>query len=158
MPDLRFSKPLHRGTPSTARKPEDSKLSVALKLIEAERDNLSRAESLLRCLTIALEHEETSHEGPYYPDVAEIAVQMLRKSIRALDPINLPDPSRDKVKEDSFPGHPMLPLATSSVALLSRQCGPLRARLALRVHRRDYSRASRIRASSCDSAAANSPG
>jgi hypothetical protein len=104
MPARRFpTKP--RRILTRSAKPNRSSLSIALEVVEEQRDNLSRAESLLRCLTIAMEHGDTSHDGPYYPDVAEIARQMLRQSIRALDPINLPDPSRDKVKEELFLGH-----------------------------------------------------
>jgi hypothetical protein len=68
----------------------DRKIQILLEAIEAERDNLSRAASVLGCLAIAMEHGERGHKGPYYPDVAQIALDMVRKSIGALDPINLP--------------------------------------------------------------------
>jgi hypothetical protein len=61
--------------------------------IEAERDNLSKAESLLGCLAIAMEHGEWEHEDevmpPYYPDVARMARNLVRQSINALDSLNL---------------------------------------------------------------------
>ena len=79
----------HRSTSCASGKLDGTKLALALKAIERERDNLSRAESLLRCLKIAMEYEGISHKGPYYPDVAEIAGEMVRQSISALDPINL---------------------------------------------------------------------
>jgi hypothetical protein len=154
MPARRFpTKP--RRILTRAAKPNRSSLSIALEVVEEQRDNLSRAESLLRCLTIAMEHGDTSHDGPYYPDVAEIARQMLRQSIRALDPINLPDPSRDKVKEELFLGHLLTSTVTLDVPLVPRQSYLMSARGRLRVHRRDYSRASMSRASSRASASIN---
>jgi hypothetical protein len=61
--------------------------------IEAERDNLSKAESLLGCLAIAMEHGAWEHEDevvpPYYPDVARMARNLVRQSINALDSLNL---------------------------------------------------------------------
>jgi hypothetical protein len=41
--------------------------------IETERENLSTAESVLGCLAIAMEYETDSINGPYYPDVAQLA-------------------------------------------------------------------------------------
>jgi len=61
--------------------------------IEAERDNLSKAESLLGCLAIAMEHGAWEHEDevvpPYYPDIARMACNLVRQSINALDSLNL---------------------------------------------------------------------
>ena len=53
--------------------------------IEGERGNLSRAESLLGCLAISLEHESDAAERPYYPDVAALARELVRQSINGLD-------------------------------------------------------------------------
>jgi hypothetical protein len=153
------SKP--RRSASVARaSSKDSPLNAVLQAIEVERDNLSRAESLLGCLTIAMENEGMSHEGPYYPDVAEMALRMLQKSIRALDPINLPDPSPDKVKEEFFAGDasPLALARALHVPLLRRQSSALPPRCSLRLHRRDYSRASAREASSRNSASANISG
>jgi hypothetical protein len=58
--------------------------TVKNKAIENERGTLSKAESLLRCLVISLEYDDADRvNGPYYPDVAEIA----RKKV--IDSINL---------------------------------------------------------------------
>jgi hypothetical protein len=123
MPTRRFSIKHHRGTAgrSTFSPIGAPELNLLLKLIETERDNLSRADSLLGCLKIALEYGGTNHKNPYYPDVAQIAHEMVRKSIRALDPINLPSPSRDKVREE-FSGNECAPLAVTlhRVPLLPR--------------------------------------
>ena len=74
--------------------------------IEVERDNLSKAESLLGCLAVAMEHGAWEHEDevvpPYYPDVARMARNLVRQSINALDSLNLEQQfARRKVKERS---------------------------------------------------------
>jgi hypothetical protein len=58
--------------------------------IEAERSNLGKAESVLGCLSIALEYGDTeSPLGPYYPDVAQVARDLVRRSINGLDSLEL---------------------------------------------------------------------
>jgi hypothetical protein len=132
-------------------------LNLLLKAIETERDNLSRAESLLGCLTIAMEYEEMTYKGPYYPDVAQIAREMVRKSIRALDPINIPNPSRGKVKEECFARDcARVAAGLYEVALLPRPIfAAFPRQRSQRLHRRSYSRSSARNASSMDSASAN---
>ena len=72
--------------------------------IETERDNLAKAESLLGCLAISMECESQSATGPYYPDVAQIAREMVRRSINGLDSLALERVHlRNKVKEE----HPL---------------------------------------------------
>jgi hypothetical protein len=67
--------------------------------IEVEREILSKAESVLGCLAIAMEYETNGPGKPYYPDVARIARDMVRGSINALDPLALKR-LRDKVEEE----------------------------------------------------------
>src|SRR6267142_3513441 len=70
--------------------------------IEDERGNLSKAESLLGCLAIAMEYEADSVNGPHYPDVAELARELVRQSINRLDSLMLQRRlSRNKVEESS---------------------------------------------------------
>lgn len=70
--------------------------------IEAERETLSKAESLLGCLAIAME-SEFSMTGPYYPHVAEVARQLVRQSINGLDSLTLQQLlSRNMVKEPAL--------------------------------------------------------
>ncbi len=57
--------------------------------IEEERGNLSKAESLLGCLAISMEHETDPAAAPYYPDVAGLARDLLKRSIDRLDSLNL---------------------------------------------------------------------
>jgi hypothetical protein len=129
-------------------------LDLVLRAIETERDNLSRAEALLGCLKIAMEYGERSYKGPYYPDVAEIARLMVRKSISALDPINLPSPSRYRVKE-AFSPQNCPPASLHEMPLLPRPISVFaRPRLPF-LHRRNYSRFSPRDASSMDSASVN---
>ena len=82
--------------------------------IETERGNLSKAESLLGCLAIAMEYESDTVKGPYYPDVAELARELVRQSINGLDSIVLEQRlTRNKVRE----GH-ALPLAEDGHAII----------------------------------------
>ena len=68
--------------------------------IETERGNLSKAESVLGCLVIAMEYDTDSLDTPYYPDVAQLAREMVRRSINDLDSLALQRKLlRNKVKE-----------------------------------------------------------
>ncbi len=68
--------------------------------IETERGNLSKAESLLGCLAIAMEYETDSVDRPDYPDVTQLARELVRKSINGLDSLVLQQRLlRNKVKE-----------------------------------------------------------
>jgi hypothetical protein len=74
--------------------------------IEIERGNLSKAESLLGCLAIAMEYETDAVKGPYYPDVAQLARELVRQSINGLDSLVLEQRlARNQVKE----GHAVPP-------------------------------------------------
>jgi hypothetical protein len=69
-------------------------------VIENERSNLSTAESVLGCLAIAMENESDAVDKPYYPDVAQLARQLVRQSINGLDSLVLQRHLlRDKIKE-----------------------------------------------------------
>jgi hypothetical protein len=69
--------------------------------IETERGNLTKAESVLGCLAIAMEYEADSVDGPYYPDVAQLARELVRQSINGLDSLVLQKRLlRNKIKED----------------------------------------------------------
>ncbi len=58
--------------------------------IENERDTLAKAESILRCLKISLAFDaDDMVKGPYYPDIAEIACNLLRQALNGLDSVNL---------------------------------------------------------------------
>ena len=57
--------------------------------IESERENLSKAESVLGCLAIAMEYETVAPSTPYYPDVAQVAREIVRQSIDRLDSLTL---------------------------------------------------------------------
>src|SRR6266850_1102510 len=68
--------------------------------IEIERGNLARAESLLGCLAISLEYGADSADQPYYPDVAQLARELVRRSINGLDSLTLQQRLlRDKIEE-----------------------------------------------------------
>src|ERR1700760_3215532 len=57
-----------------------------LEVIETERDNLSKAESLLACMVVSMEYQNEPLEGPYYPAVAQLARELIGRSIDGLDP------------------------------------------------------------------------
>ncbi len=70
--------------------------------IEVERGNLSKAESLLGCLVISMEYEADSVNRPYYPDVAQLARELVRQSINGLDALVLQQRlSRNRIREGS---------------------------------------------------------
>jgi hypothetical protein len=152
-------KPRRRVARSACAESERAQLSLTLNAIETERDNLSRAQSLLGCLKLAMEYAEVDHRGPYYPDLVQMASDIVRKSIDALDPINLPSPSRDKVREESLANDAaLLLMADAEMPPLPPQVFIPLSQYALRIHRRNYSRDSARNASRLDSASANMPG
>jgi len=57
--------------------------------IAAERDNLSKVESLLACMVVSLEYQNDPLEAPYYPAVAQLARELVARSIDGLDPFVL---------------------------------------------------------------------
>ena len=57
--------------------------------IETERDNLSKAESLLACMVVSMEYQNDPLDGPYYPAVAQLARELIERSINGLDPFTL---------------------------------------------------------------------
>jgi len=68
--------------------------------IENERSNLSRAEAVLGCLAISMESQPDPVNGPYYPEVAQLARELVRQSINGLDSLALQKLLlKDKVKE-----------------------------------------------------------
>jgi hypothetical protein len=68
--------------------------------IAAERDNLSKVEALLSCMVVSLEYQNDPLEGPYYPAVAQLARELVARSIDGLDPFVLRRRIlRDKVEE-----------------------------------------------------------
>jgi hypothetical protein len=54
--------------------------------IEAERDNLSKVEALLACMSVSLEYRDDPLEGPYFPAVTQLARELVARSIDGLDP------------------------------------------------------------------------
>ena len=55
-------------------------------MIQAELGNLGRLESVLRCLAHSMEYQSSDDpESPYYPDIAEVACDLLKRSLVDLD-------------------------------------------------------------------------
>ena len=75
--------------------PEDLSEAIAL-----ERDNLSKAESVLACMAVSLKYETDPLRGPYYPAVVQVARELVERSINGLDPFVLKHRLRGKVEED----------------------------------------------------------
>ncbi len=65
-------------------------------MIEAELGNLGRLESVLRCLAHSMEYQSSDDpESPYYPDIAEVACDLLKRSLVDLGVLHegyLPNP------------------------------------------------------------------
>ena len=71
--------------------------------IETERDNLSKAESLLACMIVSMEYQNDPLTGPYYPAVAQLARELVERSINGLDPLVLRQRLlRNKIEEGFF--------------------------------------------------------
>jgi hypothetical protein len=114
--------------------------------IENERSNLSRAESVLGCLAIAMENQADMVNGPYYPDVAQLARELVRRSINGLDSLALQRHLlKDKVKEGCYlPGSHGAYAAVSRAILSECSFGlneELRLRLPIVIHALDQRRA-----------------
>jgi hypothetical protein len=84
--------------------------------LELERDNLAKAESVLACMAVSLQHDTDPLSGPNYPGVAQVARELVARSIDALDPFVLKRRLRDKVEEDEF----LLPFTEGAYALPPR--------------------------------------
>ena len=83
--------------------------------IEIERGNLSKAESILGCLVISMEYESDSVNRPYYPDVAQLARELVKQSINGLDSLVLQQRLlRNKIEESQG-----LPFAEGAYAVLN---------------------------------------
>ena len=68
--------------------------------IEIQRGNLAKAESVLGCLIASMEYEADSDNRPYYPDVAQLARELVRQSINGLDSLVLQKHLlRNKIRE-----------------------------------------------------------
>jgi hypothetical protein len=68
--------------------------------IAAERDNLSKVEALLACMVVSLEYQNDPLDGPYYPAAAQLARELVARSINGLDPFVLRQRIlRDKIEE-----------------------------------------------------------
>jgi hypothetical protein len=81
------SRPL--STPDDAQNRHEYGVPVPKRLqkaIQAERDNLCKAESLLACMVVSLEYRDDPLHGPYFPAVAQLARELVARSIDGLDP------------------------------------------------------------------------
>jgi hypothetical protein len=67
--------------------------------IELERENLSKVEALLACMVVSMECQSHPLSGPYYPDVVQIARELVERSINRLDPFILKRRLLNKVGE-----------------------------------------------------------
>jgi hypothetical protein len=107
--------------------------------IEIERDNLAKADSVLGCLVIAMEYGTEAVHAPYFPDVAQIARNLIQQSLRGLDAVTLQQRLRNKVKDEmhvrlsDVSAEIHAPLVSSAPSLWRRRCSRT-----LRIHRREY--------------------
>jgi hypothetical protein len=54
-------------------------------MIRAEMFNLEKAASVLRCLVLSMDTRSVGGEPPYYPDVVEVAGDLIERSLADLD-------------------------------------------------------------------------
>jgi hypothetical protein len=54
-------------------------------MIRAEMFNLEKAVSVLRCLGQSMDTRPVDEEPPYYPDVVEVAGDLIERSLADLD-------------------------------------------------------------------------
>jgi hypothetical protein len=57
--------------------------------LESERDSLEKAQSLLECIAHSMEYAEHPILGPYYPDVARLAANLIKQRAKNLDELLL---------------------------------------------------------------------
>jgi len=57
--------------------------------LESERDSLEKAQSLLECIAHSMEYAEHPVLGPYYPDVARLASDLIKQRTKNLDELLL---------------------------------------------------------------------
>jgi hypothetical protein len=84
--------------------------------LELERDNLAKAEAVLACVAVSLQHDMDPLSGPNYPGAVQVARELVARSIDGLDPFVLKQRLRDKVEEDEF----LLPFTAEAYALPPR--------------------------------------
>jgi len=117
-----------RNRPSRETRPSEHVYGISVpsrlhEAIEVERDNLSKVESLLACMVVSMEYVTDPLAGPYYPAVAQLARELVERSINGLDPHTLRQRLlRNKVEEEfcvSFVDrtYPLLHRASSMQAL-----------------------------------------
>ncbi len=58
-------------------------------VIDAQRDNIGNALSVLQCLSLALNAVEVPFDGPFFPAAVQAVVEMLARTVDALDPSNI---------------------------------------------------------------------
>jgi len=58
-------------------------------VIEAQRDNIGNALSVLQCLSLAMDAVEVPFDGPFFPAAVQAVVEMLARTVDALDPSNV---------------------------------------------------------------------
>jgi hypothetical protein len=54
-------------------------------MIRAELFNLEKAEAVLRCLALSMDSMSLDDESPWYPDVVEVAGDLVKRSLADLD-------------------------------------------------------------------------
>jgi hypothetical protein len=87
---------------SSAVSAEDKSNAALLAALEAERTRLMKAESALRCALVAMDYDaDFSADEPYYPNVVELARDLLRHSIDQLDSLRL-RPMLEELKSASY--------------------------------------------------------
>ena len=90
--------------------------------IENERENLSKAESILACMVVAMDHADDPLTGPDFSTVAQTAREMVERSINGLDSVILKQRLLNRIEDGfttSFIAHLPAPLLKCAEARLA---------------------------------------
>ena len=71
-------------------------------VIDVQRETLAGLDSLLGCLAIAMEYGSEVERPPYFPDVVQMARDLVQQSARSLDPLTLQTRVKNKVREEPW--------------------------------------------------------
>jgi hypothetical protein len=84
--------PLGVDRPPKAERGRQTALFVPRRLrpfLESERDSLVKAQSLLACIAHSMDHTDHPVLGPYYPDVVQLASDLIKQRTKNLDELLL---------------------------------------------------------------------
>lgn len=106
-----------------------------IEIIETERSRLMKAQAILNCALVAMECEGNAN-APYYPDVLQLAQELVNQSIDQLDSLRLrpmiraleraePTHSKEEIREVDPRGENELRDSANVIYIVSPNSGAL---------------------------------